>query len=152
MSLLELVSFFMMLMCFVSLVLNLVQEEIKNGIPSERIIIGGFSQGGATALYTALTSSIRFGGVIALSTWLPLHNRFPADLKPFDGLFSTPILQCHGDVDPMVSLAWSQLSTTFIKQMGFTDLKFKVYPGLSHSSCEEVPLFYRFNSLFIYFY
>ena len=141
MSLLELVSFFMMLMCFVSLVLNLVQEEIKNGIPSERIIIGGFSQGGATALYTALTSSIRFGGVIALSTWLPLHNRFPADLKPFDGLFSTPILQCHGDVDPMVSLAWSQLSTTFIKQMGFTDLKFKVYPGLSHSSSEEVPLF-----------
>ena len=49
------------------LVLNLVQDEINNGIPSESIYIGGFSQGGATALYTALTSSLKFAGVIALS-------------------------------------------------------------------------------------
>jgi predicted esterase len=53
----------------------LVDEEMKNGIPSDRIIIGGFSQGGATALYTAATSPYRFGGVLALSTWLPLHER-----------------------------------------------------------------------------
>jgi predicted esterase len=45
----------------------LVQDEINNGIPSESIYIGGFSQGGATALYTALTSSLKFAGVIALS-------------------------------------------------------------------------------------
>lgn len=57
--------------------LKLVDDEIKNGIPSERIIIGGFSQGGATALYTTLTSPHKFGGVLALSTWLPLHDRFP---------------------------------------------------------------------------
>lgn len=121
--------------------MGLVQEEIKSGIPSERIIIGGFSQGGATALYTALTSSIRFGGVLALSTWLPLHSRFPEQLKQFDGLFNTPILQCHGDMDPMVSLAWSQLSMKFLQQMGFSDVRFKVYPGLSHSSCPDVNIF-----------
>ena len=45
----------------------MVQEEINSGIPSESIYIGGFSQGGATALYTALTSSFKFAGVIALS-------------------------------------------------------------------------------------
>ncbi len=57
------------------LVLSLVEDEIKNGIPSDRIIIGGFSQGGATALYTAASSPLKFGGVLALSTWLPLHER-----------------------------------------------------------------------------
>lgn len=51
-------------------VLSLIQEEIKSGIPSDRIMIGGFSQGGATALYTTLTGSIRFAGVLALSTFL----------------------------------------------------------------------------------
>ena len=55
--------------------MKLVEEEIKNGIPSDKIIIGGFSQGGATALYTTVSSSYKFGGVLALSTWLPLHER-----------------------------------------------------------------------------
>lgn len=55
--------------------LNYVEDEIKNGIPTDRIIIGGFSQGGATALYTAITSPYKFGGLLALSTWLPLHDR-----------------------------------------------------------------------------
>lgn len=119
------------------ILLSLVQEEMKNGIPSERIIIGGFSQGGATALYTALTGSIRFGGVLALSTWLPLHHRFPEHLKQCEGLLSTPILQCHGDIDPMVSIEWSKLSTKFIQQMGFSNIQFKTYPGLSHSSSDE---------------
>lgn len=59
-------------------VLKIVEDEIKNGIPSENIIIGGFSQGGATALYSLLTSSFKFGGVLALSTWLPMHEKFPA--------------------------------------------------------------------------
>jgi predicted esterase len=84
--------------------MGLIQDEIKNGIPSESIFIGGFSQGGATALYTALTSPIKFAGVIALSTWLPLHARFPQELANFDGKLKTPIIQCHGDADPMVIL------------------------------------------------
>jgi phospholipase/carboxylesterase len=49
--------------------MNIVQDEIKNGIASDRIFIGGFSQGGATALYTAMVAPIKFAGVIALSTW-----------------------------------------------------------------------------------
>lgn len=119
------------------ILLNLVQEEIKNGIPANKIFIGGFSQGGATALYTALTSAHRFAGVIALSTWLPLHSKFPAALKTVDGLFTTPILQCHGDVDPMVPLMWSQLTEKVLKSLGFSNVKFKTYRGLGHSSTEE---------------
>lgn len=119
------------------ILLNLVQEEVKNGIPAERIIIGGFSQGGATALYTALTSSIKFGGVLALSTWLPLHNRFPDQLKQVENLFATPILQCHGDCDVMVPAKWAQMSSQVLKSLGFSKVDFKMYKGVSHSSSEE---------------
>jgi lysophospholipase II len=130
-------------------VLNLVETEIKSGIPSEKILIGGFSQGGATALYTALTSSHRFGGIIALSTWLPLHHRFPADLKLIDNKLSTPIIQCHGDSDPMVQLEWSKKSAQLLKTLGFTNVEFKTYRGLSHSSSMEVKFttYIHFNSL-----
>ena len=117
--------------------MNLVQEEIKSGIPSERIFIGGFSQGGATALYTALTTPVRFAGVLALSTWLPLHHRFPSHLKPCDNKFSTPILQCHGDMDPIIPLDWAQLSVKLLQSLNFTDVVFKSYRGMAHSSNEK---------------
>jgi len=119
------------------ILMGLVQEEIKNGIPSESIFIGGFSQGGATALYTALTSPVKFAGVIALSTWLPLHARFPQELANFDGKFKTPIIQCHGDADPMVPLEWSKMTVQLLKQLGFSEINWKTYRGLGHSSTEE---------------
>ena len=100
--------------------MGLVQEEIKNGIPSESIFIGGFSQGGATALYTALTSPVKFAGVIALSTWLPLHARFPQELANFDGKFKTPIIQCHGDADLMVYSALIIKIIHFVRKKGTT--------------------------------
>ena len=53
----------------------LIEEEVKAGLPSERIMIGGFSQGGALSLYTALQSSHRLAGVAALSCWAPLHKQ-----------------------------------------------------------------------------
>jgi predicted esterase len=122
-----------------SKVINLVEGEIKNGISSERIVIGGFSQGGATALYSALSTPYKFGGVLAMSTWLPLHEKFPEKLDTsVANKFKTPILQCHGDFDPMVPLPWAQASVKLTQSLGFTDLKFKTYRGLGHSSSEQV--------------
>jgi len=117
------------------LLLSLVDAEIASGIPSERIFIGGFSQGGASAMYSALASPHRFAGVLALSTWLPLHYHFPAHLQAKD--LTLPILQCHGDQDPMVPLDWSKLSTQALTALGFSALKFKVYKGMGHSSTDE---------------
>ena len=54
----------------------MINEEIANGIPAERILIGGFSQGGAVALYTAFATDVKVAGVVALSTWLPLNKKF----------------------------------------------------------------------------
>lgn len=59
------------------LVHKMIDDEINEGIASNRIIIGGFSQGGALALYSALRSNKTLGGVMALSCWLPLHRQFP---------------------------------------------------------------------------
>lgn len=116
--------------------MDLVNEEIKAGIPSERIFIGGFSQGGATALYTALTSQLKFAGVIALSTWLPLHANFPSQLVQADK--ALPIIQCHGDADPMVPHDWGKATVMKLQSMGFNQVDFKTYRGLGHSSTEEV--------------
>uniref|UniRef100_A0A8C0L6S0 palmitoyl-protein hydrolase n=1 Tax=Canis lupus dingo TaxID=286419 RepID=A0A8C0L6S0_CANLU len=55
----------------------LIEHEMKNGIPANRIVLGGFSQGGALSLYTALTCPHPLAGIVALSCWLPLHRAFP---------------------------------------------------------------------------
>ena len=57
------------------LVEMLIEEEVKAGIPSDRIMLGGFSQGGALSLYTALNCKQRLAGVAALSCWAPLHKQ-----------------------------------------------------------------------------
>uniref|UniRef100_A0A8C7TSJ5 palmitoyl-protein hydrolase n=1 Tax=Oncorhynchus mykiss TaxID=8022 RepID=A0A8C7TSJ5_ONCMY len=55
----------------------IIDHEAKNGIPANRVLLGGFSQGGALSLYTALTCQQQLAGVVALSCWLPLHKSFP---------------------------------------------------------------------------
>lgn len=57
---------------------GLIEDEIKGGIPSNRIVIGGFSQGGALTLYSSMVTQHTLGGVVALSCWLPLRDSFPA--------------------------------------------------------------------------
>ena len=56
----------------------MIAQEIAAGIPTDHIVIGGFSQGGALALFSALSFPQQLAGVIALSAWLPLHQKFPA--------------------------------------------------------------------------
>lgn len=77
---------------FISEVKSMVEQESRS-VPVDRIIIGGFSQGGAVALYTSLTSDAKFGGVLAFSTWLPLHNKLMVrDLAIF--ISTVPDLLC----------------------------------------------------------
>lgn len=61
-----------------TMVHGMINNEIRSGIPASRIIVGGFSQGGALALYAALTYPEQLAGVIGLSCWVPLHKTFPA--------------------------------------------------------------------------
>lgn len=111
----------------------LIQTEISQGIPANRIVVGGFSQGGALALNAGLTFPEPLGGIIGLSCWLPLHKSFPEAKKAPDSL---PIYQCHGDADPVVPYKYGQLTHCSLKTF-MKNAQFFTYKGLSHSSSDE---------------
>uniref|UniRef100_A0A670I4W6 Acyl-protein thioesterase 1 n=1 Tax=Podarcis muralis TaxID=64176 RepID=A0A670I4W6_PODMU len=116
----------------------LIEQEVRNGIPSNRIILGGFSQGGALSLYTALTTNQKLGGIVALSCWLPLRTSFPQG--PINCVNrDIPIFQCHGDRDPLVPLMFGSVTSETLKTMlNPGNISFKTYSGMMHSSCIEV--------------
>ncbi|CAI5779536.1 acyl-protein thioesterase 1 isoform X2 [Podarcis muralis] len=115
----------------------LIEQEVRNGIPSNRIILGGFSQGGALSLYTALTTNQKLGGIVALSCWLPLRTSFPQG--PINCVNrDIPIFQCHGDRDPLVPLMFGSVTSETLKTMlNPGNISFKTYSGMMHSSCIE---------------
>lgn len=80
---------------------TLIQNEIQAGIPADRIVVGGFSQGGALALYSALTFPQKLGGVVALSCWLPLRKSFPAAKKCPDDLH---VIQIFSMIDTFLMM------------------------------------------------
>lgn len=112
---------------------SLIEDELKAGIPSNRIMIGGFSQGGALSLYSSLRTSHKLAGVIALSCWLPLRDTFPANIA---GNTETQMLVCHGDADPVVPHRWGSESASILKKFNKT-VDFRTYKGLSHSSSDK---------------
>ncbi|RXG61480.1 Acyl-protein thioesterase 1 [Armadillidium vulgare] len=112
---------------------QLIEQEVKEGIPYNRIVLGGFSQGGALALYSSFTNKNTLAGVVALSCWLPLRNEFPAGIL---GNSNTPILQCHGESDPVVPYKFGELTSQLLKQCT-TNSEFKSYRDLLHSSSDE---------------
>uniref|UniRef100_A0A8C4NJU0 Acyl-protein thioesterase 1 n=1 Tax=Eptatretus burgeri TaxID=7764 RepID=A0A8C4NJU0_EPTBU len=115
----------------------LVEQEVKNGISSNRIMLAGFSQGGALALYTALTSRCRLAGVVALSCWLPLRDSFPQccaeGLPP-----GSPVLQCHGESDALVPMLFGTLTAEKLQSLlGSDAVTFRKYRSLGHSTTSE---------------
>nr|XP_055174289.1 acyl-protein thioesterase 1 isoform X2 [Nyctereutes procyonoides] len=115
----------------------LIEQEVKNGIPSNRIVLGGFSQGGALSLYTALTTQQKLAGVTALSCWLPLRASFPQG--PISGVNrDISILQCHGDCDFVVPLTFASLTAEKLKTLvNPANVTFKTYESMMHSSCQQ---------------
>lgn len=76
---------------------ELIRQEIESGTPAHRIVIAGFSQGGAMALYTGVRQTESIGGILALSCYLPLFHEHPEQMHPNNR--QTPILITHGTHD-----------------------------------------------------
>lgn len=106
-------------------VIALVQHENKRGIPTNRIILAGFSQGGAIALHTGLRYPQRLSGILALSTYLPLADSLDAEASPNNR--DTPIFQAHGAMDPMVPIALGENTHRFLVERGY-QASWKTYP------------------------
>jgi len=114
---------------------QLIQSEIAGGVPPEHITLAGFSQGGAIALYCGLLSKHRLGGIVALSTYLPLQNEV---LPRIDDLHRTvPVFMAHGSADEVIPLRVGEQSCSALEASGVA-LEFHTYP-ISHSvSADEV--------------
>eukprot|EP00607_Mallomonas_marina_P002878 CAMPEP_0182429122 /NCGR_PEP_ID=MMETSP1167-20130531/25533_1 /TAXON_ID=2988 /ORGANISM="Mallomonas Sp, Strain CCMP3275" /LENGTH=242 /DNA_ID=CAMNT_0024612469 /DNA_START=240 /DNA_END=968 /DNA_ORIENTATION=+ len=112
---------------------SIIQHEIDHGIPSSRILIGGFSQGGALALHIALRVQLQLAGCVALSAWLPLRDEYPSSMSPYSS--SLHVLQVHGDMDNVVSYSWGYATHLLIKTLVTgIEPKFETITGLGHSS------------------
>ncbi len=107
----------------------LIANEVARGIPTERIVLAGFSQGCAMALHTALRLPQKIAGVMALSGYLPLADRFAAERNTANA--STPIFMAHGTQDPVVVLARGEDSRDALVALGHP-VQWHTYP-MPHS-------------------
>ena len=94
---------------------NLIEDIEREGIPSDRIIIAGFSQGGVIAIETALTYPKRLAGLISLSSYFPTYK----SIKPIEANSNVPILICHGIKDPVVTEDMGEKTYQTLTQMGY---------------------------------
>lgn len=112
---------------------TLIQKEISRGISSSRIILMGFSQGGAVVLHTGLRCSQQLAGIGALSTYLPLHKDVAKEKhQPNTDI---PIFMAHGLHDPVVQYEHGQNSSKFLQLLGYSVDWFS-YP-MEHNVCME---------------
>jgi len=112
---------------------SLISGEIDAGIPSTRIVLGGFSQGGAMAIFSGITASKKLGGIFGLSCYLLLHERLKSFLPVDNPNKETRIFMGHGDSDPLVLPKWGKTSAEILEK-GRWNVKLKFYPGLEHSA------------------
>ena len=98
-------------------IVELIENEQQLGIPAERIVLAGFSQGGAIALFSAIRHSVPLAGIVALSTYLPLADKTLIERSPANQ--NIPILFLHGTFDPMISIALAEASRNMLEQNGY---------------------------------
>jgi phospholipase/carboxylesterase len=107
----------------------LIEREISRGISSKRIIIAGFSQGGAVAYQAALRYPKPLAGLLTLSTYMAMP------VIPSDTNATLPVMICHGSMDPVVPEQLGQRAATILTEMGYSP-QYKSYP-MEHMVCLE---------------
>ena len=112
---------------------TLIAEEVAHGIAPQNIFLAGFSQGGAIALHTALRQTVPLGGVLALSTYLPLAEIAARELLKQTKI--TEVFMAHGRNDPVVPYALGVASREALQKFGYT-VEWHEY-SMQHSVCEE---------------
>jgi phospholipase/carboxylesterase len=112
---------------------ELIAREKARGIPAARIVLAGFSQGGAIALHTGLRHAERLAGIMALSTYVPLAAALAAEASPANrGL---PIFMAHGTSDPLIPIERAQASRKLLEGLGYP-VEWHEYP-MEHSVCAQ---------------
>jgi phospholipase/carboxylesterase len=112
---------------------TLIDQQITLGIPAEKIILAGFSQGGVIAVNAALQYPQKVAHIIALSTYMPAWDHFKQKTKPQNKL--TPVLQAHGSFDPVVPFFAGKLLKENLEENG-NPVVFHNYP-MEHQVCAD---------------
>jgi phospholipase/carboxylesterase len=112
---------------------ELIEREIERGIAAGKIVLAGFSQGGAVALQTGLRHPEKLAGVMALSTYLPLAESFAQEAAPANA--RTSVFMAHGTHDPVVPYAMGSGSRDLLARSGYA-VEWHEYP-MQHSVCME---------------
>lgn len=110
---------------------RLIDREIDRGIPSSRIVLAGFSQGGAVSYQTALTYMQPLAGLLCMSTYFATRDT----ITPNSANKNLPIFICHGSRDPMVPERLGLEAQERLIAMGYS-VEYKSYP-VEHSVCPE---------------
>ena len=112
---------------------KLLAREKSRGVASDRIVLAGFSQGGAIALQTGLRHADELGGILALSTYLALEDSLDREASAANK--RTPIFMAHGTQDPIIPLALAEASRRTLESRGYP-LEWRTWP-MPHSVCAE---------------
>jgi predicted esterase len=122
---------------------SLITTEIDAGTPASRILLGGFSQGGAMTVATGLTTERKLAGLAVMSGWAPMRNTLKTMLS--DHFKQIPIFWGHGTRDPIVRYDVGKASEAWLESVGVKKaatsgdigLDFHAYEGVEHSASQQ---------------
>jgi phospholipase/carboxylesterase len=104
---------------------KLIEKELLSGMPAKRIILAGFSQGGAIALHTGLRYEKQLAGILALSTYLPTLDQLTGQQARANSRI--PIMMAHGTMDPMIPIAYGRSTYNGLSDLGYR-IQWREYP------------------------
>jgi phospholipase/carboxylesterase len=111
----------------------LIAREKERGTAAKRLVLAGFSQGGAIALQTGLRHPERIAGIMALSTYLPIADKLAPEADAANR--DVPVFMAHGSYDPVIVLARAEQSRDILRSLGYA-VEWREYP-MQHSVCPE---------------
>jgi len=114
---------------------DLIDEQVAQGIAPENIVLAGFSQGAAMTLHTGTRYPSTLAGLVALSGYLPMPEKLPAEKHPANQ--HTPVFMAHGTLDPVVPYALGEASAKILQANGYP-LEWHAYPIEHGVSPEEL--------------
>ena len=110
---------------------GLIDREIERGVAASKIVVAGFSQGGAVAIHTALQTGHDIAGLMALSTYMAL----PDDAANAVSRKDLPIFMAHGSFDPVLRMEWGRASADRLMEAGYA-VEWHEYP-MAHAVCPQ---------------
>lgn len=112
---------------------QLIEDQIALGFTTDRIVLAGFSQGGAIAYQTGFRSHHKVAGVVTLSTYLPCEDTLDVEFRPENA--DIPVLAAHGSQDNIVFIERGEKAVNVLRAKG-VDVQWHTYP-MAHSVCGE---------------